>query len=600
MSAAEINPVTPSRTTARLWPLLVIVLVLFGAVVAAGKIWKPKGVSLKTGVFRLFDKNYGKTKPVVRYFPHPVNGEHDVHTDAMLSLKVWCISTPFDSKSMAKSTAVLADASGSTIPVKLKPYSNMAMLIKPSTKLKPGTSYTLKVTGLATAQGLPLPDFSSHFTTAVPPDPDLHFHKVALPITAGNGFTAVMMGPDHMLYAGTDEGMIYRYPILPDGTLDTPLKISSLQNANHGPRLLIGFCFDPKSTAADPILWVSHGYHAFTKAPDFSGKITRLSGPNLEIAEDVVVNLPRSYNDHVNNQPNFGPDGALYFPQGASNAAGGPDKQWGMRPEHLLTASILRLDVSKVTPGQPLDVKTVDVGGPYDPRLPGAPLTVYATGIRNAYDLVWTTDGQLYVPTNGADAGGNTPGGPGVPALNNLSQAEDDWLFHVLPGGYYGHPNPTWNHYILNGGNLTGGQSSTDVTEYPLGTKPDPEWQPAVFDFGPHVSANGVVEYLGDSFGGKLNHDLIVCRYNAGSDLICLKPDHTGHVVSTEVGIPGLTNLNAPLAITEDRSTGNLYVSEYGARCITLMCPSATADPASDDDAPAIPRSVPGSEMERN
>ena len=39
-------------------------------------------------------------------------------------------------------------------------------------------------------------------------------------------------------------------------------------------------------------------------------------------------------------------------------------------------------------------------------------MTVYASGIRNAFDLVWHTNGQLYVPTNGSAAGGNTPATP--------------------------------------------------------------------------------------------------------------------------------------------------------------------------------------------
>lgn len=573
---------------------MIIALVVLG-LAGAGVLWKPEGVGFKTRIIRLFNADYGKIHPVARYFPGPVVGEHDVHTDVILSLHVWVLNTLLDPKSLTTATASLTDSSGQAVPLKIKPYSKVQVLLRPATHLKPGTVYTYRVSGLKTTQGMPLADFVGNFTTAIPPDPDLHFQKVALPMTSGSGYTAVIVGPDHKLYAGTDEGVIYRYPILADGTLGTPQKIVALQTANNGPRLLIGFCFDPAATADNPVIWVCHGYYAFTKCPDFSGKLTKMSGPDLENVRDVLVHLPRSINDHVNNQPNFGPDGAIYFPQGASNAWGAPDKQWGMRPEHLLTASVLRLDVTKVTPGQPLDCKTVDAGGPYDPRLPGAPLTVYCTGVRNAYDLVWTSKGQLYVPTNGADAGGNSPAGPGVPALHDIAEAEDDWLFHVTPGAYYGHPNPTWNHYVVNGGNVTGGQGFAEVPDYPIGTKPDPQWQPACFDFGPHVSANGVIEYMSDSFNGKLKHTLIVCRYNAGSDLIILRLNDKGDVASTEVGVPGLNNLNAPLAITEDRTNGNIYVSEYGGRCITLMKPSATVV-SPDDDAPIAPHSVPGSE----
>ena len=37
-------------------------------------------------------------------------------------------------------------------------------------------------------------------------------------------------------------------------------------------------------------------------------------------------------------------------------------------------------------------------GGTYDPYAAGAPLTLYATGVRNAFDLVWHSNGHLYAP----------------------------------------------------------------------------------------------------------------------------------------------------------------------------------------------------------
>jgi hypothetical protein len=219
---------------------------------------------------------------------------------------------------------------------------------------------------------------------------------------------------------------------------------------------------------------------------------------------------------------------------------------------------------------------------------------VYATGIRNAYDCIWTTLGQFYVPTNGGSAGGNTPAGDGAPALTNLPEPENDWLFHVFPGGYYGHPNPLWNHFVMNGGNLKGGDGFAEVGAYPLGTKPDPQWQPAIYDFGPHVSANGVIEYLSNTFSGKLKHDLIVCRYNAGSDLIDIHLDDKGNFLYTQSGIPGFTNLAAPLDVTEDTTNGNIYVSEYGAKYITLLQVGPGVDQM--NDGPNIGQPVPGSE----
>jgi poly(A) polymerase len=49
---------------------------------------------------------------------------------------------------------------------------------------------------------------------------------------------------------------------------------------------------------------------------------------------------------------------------------------------------------------------------PYAPTRPGAPVSIYATGVRNAYDLVFHSNGHLYAPVNGSASGGATPASP--------------------------------------------------------------------------------------------------------------------------------------------------------------------------------------------
>lgn len=424
------------------------------------------------------------------------------------------------------------------------------------------------------------------------PDPAIRFQKVMLPAAAGAGFTCVQVGPDHRLYAGADDGRIFRFPILPDGTVGAPRIITSLQQAEGGNRLLTGFCFDPAAPADEPVLWVAHGYYAFHGAPDFSGRISRISGKDLDRVEDAVINLPRSFKDHLTNQPSFGPDGALYIPQGSNSAYGAPDPVWGNRPERLLNASILRLDIHKLTSGHPLDVRTPDGGGSYDPFAPGAPLTIYAGGIRNAYDLCWADNGRLYVPVNGSSSGGNTPAGPGAPALVDVPIAENDWLFCIIPGKYYGHPNPRQHHFVLNGGNPGNSHTTSVIPTYPPGTMPDPDWQPPEFDFGPHVSADGIIEYHGGAFGGKLDRNLIVCRFNVGADLICLHLAADGRIDRVQTHVPGLSHLHGPLDLAEDPTNGNLYVSEYAAHRITLMRPVESGVAVDDAEESTEPSSL--------
>ena len=58
----------------------------------------------------------------------------------------------------------------------------------------------------------------------------------------------------------------------------------------------------------------------------------------------------------------------------------------------------------------PLNVLTPDAGGTYNPFASGAPLIIYATGVRNAFSLIFTANGDLLAVNNGSSAGGNAPG----------------------------------------------------------------------------------------------------------------------------------------------------------------------------------------------
>ncbi len=417
------------------------------------------------------------------------------------------------------------------------------------------------------------------------------FERVALGAT-GSQFSSLAMGPDGKLYAGALDGNIRRYPVQAGGTLGAVETIGSLRDAEGGARHVLGLAFDPAATAGNLVLWVSHGTPGFDSEPDWSGKITRLSGPALAIVQDVVVGLPRSVRDHAGNGIAFGPDGALYLAQGGNTEMGAAAADWENRPERLLSAAVLRIDTAAIG-ASTADAKTAE-GGTYDPFAAGAAVTLHATGFRNSYDLVWDTAGRLYVTGNGGSAGGDAPGtpavlpasctrriddasagdytGPAVPALLD-APAQPDHLFRVAAGGYYGHPNPARCEWIMNGGNPTAGADPAQVAQYPAGTLPDRNYRGTAHDFGTHVSPNGIIEYRGGAFEGALQGSLIVARYSQGDDLIVLEPGPSGDIASTRTGVPGLTGFGNPVDLVEDRATGNLYVAEIGAQRITLVRP---------------------------
>jgi len=541
----------------------------------------------------------------------PQDAEAMVNPASPITADVNVVTSAIDLASLSASAVNLTEhATGTQVPAQLNTSGGGDVIVlQPNAALKANTQYDFNVTAsLKDTSGLKFLPATRTFVTgsATTSGTTVAFEQVPLSTVPANPYTGVEVGPDNKLYAATLTGSILRFNILADGTLGASQVISSVQAANKtstnptGLRSIIGMKFDPASTADNLIMWISNNYFwdGQTQAPDWSGKITRLSGPDLGVVQDYVVGLPRSIRDHQTNSVAFKPGepNVLYITQGANNAMGAPDDAWGNRPEHALTAAVLRLDVSKLT-SLPLNVQTDD-GGLYNPYASGAPLTVFASGIRNAYDLVWHTNGQLYTPTNGSAAGGNTPGtptnyaslaacqnridgpytAPVVPALYNVS-VESDYLFRVVQGGYYGHPNPSRCEWVMDGGNPTGNADLAETPDYPVGTLPDRNYRGYAYDFGLHASPNGVIEEYTLAGNTALKNKLMVVRYSAGKDIVILTPGGAnGDIVSSQSNVTGLTGFNpSPLDLTEDRSNGNLYVAqldEYsGSGTITLVRP---------------------------
>ncbi len=450
-----------------------------------------------------------------------------------------------------------------------------AIILTPISSLETNTRYRFSVTsGVKDTAGASFAPFSSTFTTgatAASVDPTIRFNKIPLPLSQGYQWTSLVIGPDGRLYAGTRTGQIIRFNLNPDGSFGGSKTIQTIRTGNGGSeRLITGIVFDPKSTASKPVLWVSHGINVLEGADNWSGKISKLTGRNLEIYNEVIFNLPRSAQDHLTNQPVFGPDGYMYVAVGSQSAQGAPDSQWGLRTETLLSAAILQINTGAIT--APLNVRTTDAGGTYNPRKKGAPVRLYATGVRNAFDLVWTRDGKLFAPTNGSAKGGNSPAGGGAPALTNIP-TQNDPLFQIVEGGYYGHPNPSRGEFVVNGGNPTSGKDPAEITQYPVGTQPAANYRGVAYDFGRNVSPDGVFEFSGSVFGGMLNGALLVAQYSAGDNIIILSRDANGNISKGEFGFTGLTQFVDPLDIIQHPQTGYLYVAEYGASRITLLQP---------------------------
>ncbi len=483
-----------------------------------------------------------------------------------------------------------------------------AINLTPVAFLKPNTSYRFVIQGTSDLASNPVLQFSTVFTTIEEEENEqgseneqIAFQSLGV-VAAGDFYTSLTFGPEGRLYGLTLDGAIHRWFVNPDGTLASQQILTEWMQT-YGSRSAVGLVFDPNSTPANPIAYISHvtgGYIAEKGAPEWDGKISRLTGPNLENEELIVTNLPRSVRDHLSNSLAFRPgeDHAIYFNQGSNSAGGAADGAWGLRPEHLLSAACLRLDLNMLPAQLPLNVQTTsdlavinsaDVNSPtmsdgtYNPYYVDAPLTLFASGVRNAYDLVWHSNGQLYIPTNGTAGGSRSPAsvpgtrrpdgsfysGQQIPALSG-NESQRDWMFRVdpnLPIGYYGHPNPLRGEYVHNRGPI-------DCAQYPPNISADVNYRGVAYDFGFNKSPNGVIEYKSEANNGNLKGAMLVCRYSGGSDLIALYPDGpNGDIRTDKIGIPGFDGFIDPLDLVENPLNGYLYVSDVGRQEIFLLRP---------------------------
>ncbi|MEX0787002.1 MAG: PQQ-dependent sugar dehydrogenase [Dehalococcoidia bacterium] len=214
-------------------------------------------------------------------------------------------------------------------------------------------------------------------STATPPPVAIPNTEPAANITLPDGFaayaiadgifrpTSLALAPDGTLYVATRHDGVFR---LVDADGDGVFE--------ERPRFTEGF--DETTGAAfspDGVLHVSS-----------RGRVTAFSDTDgdtvADASDEIVSGLPNGR--HQNNGIAFGPDGRLYITNGSTcddTASDCPAS--GERDE--LSATIL--------------VANAD----------GSGLQVYATGLRNPYDLAFTSGGVLWATDNGSDTLCETP-----------------------------------------------------------------------------------------------------------------------------------------------------------------------------------------------
>ena len=378
---------------------------------------------------------------------------------------------------------------------------------------------------------------------------------------ASNSPTSIVEGPDGRLYVSEIGGRIHSYALNASKQV-VDERVSSVLSG----RLVLGITVDPASTPANVIIWASHSSGNANAGEANSGMASRLSGPSLGTREDVITGLPRAFADHAPNSLHFGPDGRLFIAIGSITAGGAPtgDAKFGSNPEQRLSGAIVVADVN--APGFDGSCDT----GP-DLTAP-APCSVapYATGLRNPYDFVFHPNGSLYSAVNGLGGDGAFPPRATAPCFGLGSKTlwtqggdypgeQPDLLQRVLPGRYYGHPNPSRGECVFGDGHY---QNATPPANY----------ERPMHALGLHTSSNGTVAYRSNAFGGALRGDLLVVNFSIPDNLIRIKLSADGRSVVSQTVLADEFD-GGPLPLAEGRD-GTLYVGELYTDKVTVLRPA--------------------------
>jgi glucose/arabinose dehydrogenase len=348
------------------------------------------------------------------------------------------------------------------------------------------------------------------------------------PGTCGFIDPTTMILHGNRLIVGQQNGKIHVF------TLDANLKVTAVQCINtiynYDPvnhRLLTGMTFGPYFAADSPSdigpdLYVAHSdgrlYNSNINVN--SGTVTKLLSPDYQTGVDVVTGLPRSKADHAPNGLALGPDGYLYLAIGGNTNAGLPSGFFLNVAEVPLGAAILKIDYSGT-------------------------VSTYATGFRNPYDLIWHTNGQLYVNDNGANAGlGNAPDPATCGAPGYDPGTQPDELNRVVANKYYGHPNPSRGECLFNGG---------------------PNYVPPMYTYGLSTSSNGIAEYTASLIPG-YQGNLFTANWGAGN-IIRLQLSADGQqVTNASTFASGFGN---PIDVVANSDT--FFIAEHGSDQITAV-----------------------------
>jgi chitodextrinase len=487
--------------------------------------------------------------------------------------------------------------------------------------------------------------------------------------------TSLQFGPDNRLYAAQVDGTIKAFTIqrsapnnyqvtateiitlvrdLPNYD-DTGIRNFSLTTRQVTGLLVTGTSTSPivYVTSSDPRIGGGSGGENDLNLDTNSGIISRLTRTNGVWSKvDLVRGLPRSEENHASNGMQYDPaTNILYLAQGGNTNAGAPSINFAYMCETALSAAILSIDLNAINAlpaktdqyGQKYlyDLPTVDDPNPNrahnadgsnvnDPfggndglnqakLVPGGPVQIYASGFRNAYDLVIThspgAEGRMYTFDNGANLGwGGYPTNQGAQGTvsNVYPEGEPgtvnnrDTLHFITGRGYYGgHPNPIranpagagWFHYDNSlpaaSAKTYSASPTSDWPSVPVSMANPIEgaFHQSGVDDGSLMttsgSTNGLTEYVATNFNGAMQGNLIAANYTGGQ-ILRIALNATGTAVTNGVEVLASGFGSQPLDVTAPDPghggpfLGTLWVGHYYPAKISILEPADFDNPGSN------------------
>ncbi len=355
------------------------------------------------------------------------------------------------------------------------------------------------------------------------------------PVATPTSPTQAAFGPDGRLYVGTLTGDILAYTFDDNYAaidVQTITAISGLSKKN-----ILGIAFNPFDPPTPVKIYVAHsqlyaqGGSCFSGASPYPGQVSVLTGPNFSSVQPLITGLPTSNHDHAVNGLAFDNEGDLLIGMGGNTNAGVPDCNLGGLPESPLSGAVLKARIS--TPGFNGSISYVETasGAPNNDQVSGHLVDVasgvdvrtFSTGLRNPFDLVWTTRGMLYGTDNGADPGF---GAASTSATTEAPVADaPDEILSLVEGHYYGHANRNRGRRDArenvyrppSAGSLLGVHTAQLATVT--------------------SSTNGIDEYRSTAFNGALRGNLLV--QNWGGALYRAEIAADGLSITSVDAVPG-------------------------------------------------------------